>query len=470
MSNSIYVPRHEGRKKVILGLGGTISMEEWGRVLDFHGRVIYKEPITGWRWMNDAERRVYQNGLLARCTDPKKAAAEIVNDPYYSAREVHERVGEAVEKRYKGGNLAKMRKILHGSDIEFREVELEPGSQRPGIDSSNMELEYCKKLSEIAFAYTTNPRQSERRAVGALQGTDTEDQTLKILSFMLHGMQIPFVGTGAMSIIKDPRTDALANYRGLLVALDYDLPFPMWIFDQKLMGYRLMKQPKGNDYEFVPNDLLFATNKNGTLDFTEGDEKAQELLEKQLNLRESLFRDGPEIYSDYKYAEQAHMRLSYRPEEVREWLTRKEPTMHAVIAGYPKGNIPTKVTDAIREFTEAGGTIMVLPEEGSGVQGRQGGYGVGADALNAGAISSYGMPLKLAWAKMCWAAGQTSVREELIKLLRCPFIGETDENVPLEVGYEILRRRKKEREANVKDKDIFETPLDYLGRQLQNAF
>ncbi len=467
--SSIYVSRDLDRKKVILGLGGTISMEEWGRVLDKDGNVVYKEVITDWHWMSETDRKEYKLNLFDRCVHPDKAEAQIVNNPYYSAHDVHEHIKEAVEMRYSGSGLTEMRRIIEGSDIKFEDLHLEPDSESPGIDSSDMNFAYCSALAKKAFEYMVR---HDSHAVGVLQGTDTEDQTIRVLSFMLHGMREPFIGTGAMSIIRDPETDAIKNYKGMLVTLDYDLPLPMWMFNQQLMGYELLKKVgtrKG--YRFVPNGLCFATNKNGKLDFDEADMRARNLLRRQRQVMEKFFQSGPEVYPDYANVEQAHMRFEYRPAEIEGWL--REGIRYGIIASYPDGNVPRNVVRAIGDFTDNGGLLMIAPQEGTRVSGA---YGAGADALNAGAIRSYGMPLMLARAKLAWAAGQTNDREELKRLLKCPFIGETDAELEpkqiddlLEEGYKILRGRKKERLDQQKDKTHVETLLTGLVSGYEEA-
>ncbi len=445
MSSSFTIGANIRREKTILGLGGTIEAEEYARIVEKGtGRVIYSQKLDDWNWMSKRQRHAYKirierdarkKGYLDS-HDPSSYQTEIVIDPAYTSQEVFQRAKESLKR----DNKKNSRVHLFERPVYFRDIKFKPEkSNVPGIDSSNMRLEYSGVVAQAAFEEIMNGR-----AVGIFSGTDTKDQFVRVMSFMIHGLPFPLVDTGSKRIIKHPATDATMNVSDMLAVLDYDFNLACAVLDRKVMGHTMLKMQRAKGYVFEPNGMLIASA-NGDIDFSKGDKRAQAAILRQRELVRSNF-SHPEIYPGAKYAEQAHMRFNFDPAEIDGWMKRKIPVNRAVIVSYPDGNVPEDVVPAIRRFTKDGGLIVIAPPEGNLITGS---YVCGVDALNAGAMPSYGMDWRTAWAKLCWVSGQSDDRKEAMKLMQYNFVGELmteDIMTDFDEAYDILRRRKVERD------------------------
>jgi len=120
------------------------------------------------------------------------------------------------------------------------------------IDSSNMNLEYWKKIgrSMEKFYYKYD-------SFIILHGTDTMNYTASILSFMLENLNKLVILTGSQIPLVEMRNDAQKNLiDALTIAGTYDIPEVCLLFDSKLFrGNRTIKNDNINLNAFESPNL-----------------------------------------------------------------------------------------------------------------------------------------------------------------------------------------------------------------------
>ena len=105
------------------------------------------------------------------------------------------------------------------------------------LDSSNIQPEEWQLIAQAVF-----DNREDYDGVVITHGTDTMAYTASVLSFMLRGIGIPVVLTGAQLPIEHPLTDALENMRVALAMAGSGRGGVFVAFDRKVMlGCRAVK-------------------------------------------------------------------------------------------------------------------------------------------------------------------------------------------------------------------------------------
>ncbi len=120
------------------------------------------------------------------------------------------------------------------------------------IDSSNMNLEYWKKIGS-----SINNFYYKYDSFIILHGTDTMNYTACILSFMLENLKKLVILTGSQIPLIEMRNDAQKNLiDALTIAGSYDIPEVCLLFDSKLFrGNRSIKNDNINFDAFESPNL-----------------------------------------------------------------------------------------------------------------------------------------------------------------------------------------------------------------------
>lgn len=138
--------------------------------------------------------------------------------------------GEGLAPDLNGAALAGRLSAVTGDyDVTIRDILC--------LDSSNIQPE---EWQVIARAVYENKEQFD--GVVITHGTDTLGYTASVLSFMLRGVHIPVVLTGAQLPIEHPLTDALENMRVALAMANSGHRGVFVAFDRKvILGCRAVK-------------------------------------------------------------------------------------------------------------------------------------------------------------------------------------------------------------------------------------
>ena len=111
------------------------------------------------------------------------------------------------------------------------------------IDSSNMNLDYWKKIGRCIKTFYDN-----YDSFIVLHGTDTMNYTASILSFMLENLNKLVILTGSQIPLIEMRNDAQKNLiDALTIAGTYEIPEVCLLFDSRLFrGNRTIKSDNIN--------------------------------------------------------------------------------------------------------------------------------------------------------------------------------------------------------------------------------
>ena len=115
------------------------------------------------------------------------------------------------------------------------------------LDSSNIQPEEWQTIARHAFE-----NRMEYSGIVITHGTDTMAYTASVLSFMLRGISIPVVLTGAQLPMAHPLSDGMENLRTALAMAASGVPGVFLAFDRKvILGCRAVKT-RTTDFDAFP--------------------------------------------------------------------------------------------------------------------------------------------------------------------------------------------------------------------------
>lgn len=282
------------------------------------------------------------------------------------------------------------------ADISIRQVA--------NIDSTNMTPQTWSTLAQ-----TVKETYDSFDGFIVTHGTDTMAYTASALSFALDGLDKPVIFTGAQKPLQDVPGDAINNLvNALLVALK-GVSGVYIVFGTKILqGNRASKVSESNLDAF---DSLTVSSV-GTI-----------ALEPVIS-HPVVLPKRTALTSRPKFDEHVLV-VTVTPGLDRKYIDAAVAAgCHGVILeGYGPGNIPQWLLPCIKELTEKQIPVIILSQCRNGIPHMQL-YEVGANTLEAGAISGGDMTVEAAVTKLMWILATTRDLKEIRKAFQTNFSGE----------------------------------------------
>lgn len=277
------------------------------------------------------------------------------------------------------------------------------------LDSSNIQPEEWQLIARSVRAACT-----DFDGIVISHGTDTMAYTASVLSFMLQGLAIPVVLTGAQLPIEHPLTDGVDNLRTAFAMAASGHPGVFLAFDRKvILGCRAVKirTTDFDAFESVNWPLVATVSGSG---LTIHPEALPAPSQAPLTLRDELCREvflikltpglNPEIFDML-------LNMHYRG---------------IVIEAFGAGGLHFIRRDLISKLHKAalaGMTIVVCSQclyERSDFSL----YQTGQKALAQGVLQGWDMTTEAAVTKLMWVLGQTSDPDEIRRWFHTSLAGE----------------------------------------------
>lgn len=276
------------------------------------------------------------------------------------------------------------------------------------LDSSNMQPEEWEFIAQNVYA-----NWKEFDGIVITHGTDTMSYTASALSFMLQGIPIPVVLTGAQLPINHPLSDAVDNLRTAFAMAGAGKGGVYLAFDRRvILGTRAVKTHTMHFGAFESVNAPFAAEVNGHGLVIH--EHVLPSCDPEFTLRSNLCRDvfllklvpgvDPRIFD----------------------MLLKMGIKGIVIEAFGAGGVQFIRRDLTRKLNEvirAGISVVVCSQclyEHSDFSL----YEVGQRALEQGVIQTFDMTSEAAVTKLMWVLGMTTKRAEVAKWFETNLVGE----------------------------------------------
>jgi L-asparaginase len=276
------------------------------------------------------------------------------------------------------------------------------------IDSTNIQSFHWKNISNVIIE-----KYNDYDGFVVTHGTDTMAYTASALSFALQDLGKPVILTGAQLPPDHMSSDARNNLINAFRVASMDLAEVVIVFDHEILrGNRATKQSE-TDFDAFWSPIYPVIGKMITEIDLYGEYKRRN--ESLKPILKNNFVDDIFVITMVPGFNPSHMDLLIQ-----------NGVKGFVIDGFGAGNVPNKFKSVIEyiKLAKDKNIPVVIASQCIGGTARMLNYEVGADAIEAGAISAADMTLEASTTKLMWCLGQTESYSKIKEIMESSVMGE----------------------------------------------